>query len=79
MTKDSGNDLCLKKDGTLCVILVVKNKAALDEKKLDVMYSVGQDFTSKISRGIQFNFSWLDSEADKEFAEMFGLEESSLP
>jgi hypothetical protein len=31
MTKDSGNDICLKKDGALCVILVVKNKDTLDE------------------------------------------------
>lgn len=27
MTKDSGNDICLKKDGALCLILVVKDKA----------------------------------------------------
>lgn len=24
LTKDSGNDVCLKKDGTLCVVYVVK-------------------------------------------------------
>lgn len=74
MTKDSGNDLCLKKDGTLCAIMVVKNKAALDESKLDILNSIGQGFTSKISRGITFNFSWLDAEVDKEFADTFELE-----
>jgi len=74
MTKDSGNDLCLKKDGTLCAILVVKNRAALEDSTLDVLNQVGQGFTSKISRGISFNFSWLDAEVDKEFASIFELE-----
>jgi len=35
MTKDSANDICLKKDGALCVMMIVKNKDALDEAKLE--------------------------------------------
>jgi hypothetical protein len=31
MTKDSGNDICLKKDGALCIILVVKDKNTLKQ------------------------------------------------
>jgi hypothetical protein len=31
MTKDSGNDLCLKKDGALCIMMAVKDRASLDE------------------------------------------------
>lgn len=73
MTSDSGNDLCLKKDGTLCAILLTKNKASLDDAQLEVLNSVGQGFQSKISRGITFNFSWLDTEVDKEFADTFEL------
>ena len=37
MTKDSGNDICLKKDGALCVIYVVKDRSSLDESKLDIL------------------------------------------
>jgi hypothetical protein len=44
MTSDSGNDLCLKKDGTLCAILLTKNKASLDDAQLEVLNSVGQGF-----------------------------------
>jgi len=29
ITKDSGNDICLKKDGALCVIMVVKDKDSM--------------------------------------------------
>jgi len=52
MTKDSGNDICLKKDGALCIILAVKDAASVDQSLLDVMNQVGQGFASKISRGI---------------------------
>jgi hypothetical protein len=31
MTKDSGNDICLKKDGALCIILVVNGKDSLQQ------------------------------------------------
>lgn len=79
MTKDSGNDICLQKDGSLCVVMVVKNTGDLDEKKLDVLNQVGQGFASKISRGISFYFSWLDAEAESEFASTFGLPADDLP
>jgi len=79
MTKDSGNDICLKKDGALCVILVVKNKDSLDESKLDILKTVGEGFASKISRGISFYFSWLDVSEEKEFASTFEVPESDLP
>ena len=36
--------------------------------------SVGQGFASKISRGIQFHFSFLDESAEPEFTKTFGLE-----
>lgn len=71
MTKDSGNDICLKKDGTLCVIMVVKDKASLDESKFDVLSNLNQQFDSKISRGISFLFSWLDASVEPEFAALF--------
>ena len=41
MTADSANDICLKKDGALCVVLFTKNKASLDQKLLDTLNAVG--------------------------------------
>lgn len=79
MTKDSGNDICLKKDGALCIILAVKDAASVDQSLLDVMNQVGQGFASKISRGISFYFSWIDTTAEKDFSAIFDLEASTLP
>lgn len=79
MTSDSGNDICLQKDGALCVILVAKDKAQATPEVLEAMNSVGQGFASKISRGISFFFSWLDSSADPEFASTFGIEDANKP
>lgn len=73
LTKDSGNDICLKKDGALCIILVSKDKGSLNQAHLDSMHSVGQAFSSKISRGISFYFSWIDTTAEPEFANALAL------
>jgi hypothetical protein len=35
MTKDSANDLCLKKDGTLCVVYVVKDAKSSSDAVLE--------------------------------------------
>jgi len=79
LTKDSGNDVCLKRDGTLCIVLVTKDKTQADSKTLEVLNSVSQGFASKISRGIQFNMNWVDASAEPEFVQTFELEESALP
>lgn len=41
LAKDSANDICLKKDGALCIILVAKDEASLDNAHLDQMNAVG--------------------------------------
>ena len=46
---------------------------------LDAFHSVKEAFTSKIERGIVFNFLRLDVTAESEFASVFGLEDSQLP
>ena len=48
--------------------MVVKSRADLDSTKLDEMNAVGQNFASKISRGISFYFSWVDASTDSAFA-----------
>lgn len=71
MTLDSGNDICLKKDGALCVFLVAKDGATLDKSLLHTLSAVGQGFDSKIARGISFFFSWVDASTEPEFASIF--------
>jgi hypothetical protein len=73
ISKDSANDVCLKKDGALCVILVAPNKSKVDSKVLDTMHNVGQTFSSKISRGISFYFSWIDASEETAFTSTFEL------
>ena len=75
LSGDSANDVCLKKDGALCVIYVAKNAGEKNEGHLDTLHRAGQTFASKISRGINFLFMWLDTEKDPNFAAMFKTEE----
>lgn len=63
----SANDICLKKDGALCAILLVKDAASKDQATLDMLHATAQTFSSKINRGITFAFSWLDANHDPEF------------
>ena len=45
MTKDSANDICLKKDGALCVILVVKDRAQASDSLLEKLDGVSQSLS----------------------------------
>lgn len=40
------------------------------------MNAVGQNFASKISRGISFYFMWLDATAEPDFSSIFNLEDN---
>ena len=75
MTQDSGNDICLKKDGSLCIIMVVKDASSLDKKAIDQIGELGEEYESKIARGIAFRFMWLDASTEPEFANVFDLSE----
>ena len=46
---------------------------------MDILYSVGSQFSSKISRGINFYFMWLNASTEKDFFKLFKLDESELP
>ena len=76
LAKESANDVCLKKDGALCIILVAKDEASVDEKMLDEMNAVGQNFASKISRGISFYFMWISKADEPDFTAIFNLEDN---
>lgn len=79
LASDSANDICLKKDGTLCVVYIVKDKNSSDQAVLDALQNVKNAFVSKIERGITFSFIRLDASAEPEFFSMFNLETSDLP
>ena len=38
---DSANDICLKKEGALCVIYIIPNEQAKNSEHLENLYSVG--------------------------------------
>jgi hypothetical protein len=71
MTKDSANDICLKKDGTLCVVYIVKDSQSSNDAVIDTLEQVKSAFMSKIERGITFSFVRLDASREPEFAQMF--------
>lgn len=75
MTEDSGNDICLKKDGSLCIILVVKDAASINKDAMNEIGQLGEEYESKISRGIAFRFMWLDASQESGFAGALGVEQ----
>ena len=79
LSKDSANDICLKKDGALCVIYVLKTADASDDNIIKGFNAVQERFTSKLERGITFSYMRLDVTAESDFAAAFGLEDDQLP
>lgn len=79
LSKESANDLCLKKEGILCVIYVVPEASKSDPAFLEAIDYVKDYFTSNIERGITFSYSRLDVSVESEFASVFELEEGQVP
>lgn len=46
---------------------------------MNELYQTGQAFASKISRGINFYFMWLDASAEPSFFKMFDVKGENLP
>ena len=61
MTGDSAKDACFGTEGSLCVIYLAKDESQKDEGVFEGLYNVGQSFASKISRGLNFRFMWLNA------------------
>jgi hypothetical protein len=79
LSKQSANDICLKKDGVLCVIYVLPTAAQSDASTIEALQNVQEAFTSKIERGITFSFMRLDISQEPDFAAVFNLEEGEVP
>jgi hypothetical protein len=71
LSMDSANDICLKKDGALCVIYVGADKSA-KEGAVDALYSLGKSFENKINRGVSLHFMWVNSAVEPTFAAALG-------
>jgi hypothetical protein len=52
LSKDSGNDVCFSKDGTLCVLYVTPCRHSVDQAVIDELTAVKDDFVSKVTKGI---------------------------
>merc|ERR1712166_1513479 len=64
LNKDSGNDICLIKDGTLCVMCVVPNASASDEGVMAALQEVKTGFVAATESRIRFSFMRLDASAE---------------
>jgi len=79
LSKESANDICLKKDSILCVIYTVPTASASDPAVIKAVDNVKEIFTSKIERGITFSFMRLDVAAEPDFAAIFDFQEGEVP
>lgn len=71
----SGNDVCFKAEGVLCVILVSNGKPDI---KTNNMINDLQNFLSpKIDRGIKYKFGWVNSDTQSKFVETVAV--STIP
>jgi len=75
LTGQSANDICLKKDGALCVIYAAKDNASKEQAVLDMLYEVGGNFHKQIHRGINFHFMWTDCGIETNICEAFEIED----
>lgn len=72
LSKESGNDVCFMKDGTLCVLYVLKG--ASDKYVEGMLKNVNDNFVAGLSTSIRFTFARLDTEKEAALAEAFNLE-----
>ena len=71
LNSDTANDICLKKEGALCVIYIAKDASSKNNDLVETLNSVQEKFSSKISRGINFYFMWLDASMEPDFFKLF--------
>jgi hypothetical protein len=70
LNKDSGNDLCFVKDGTLCLMYVLPNAQATDAAVVDALANLKQGFVAESASRIRFGFMRLDRSAEPDFAKV---------
>lgn len=76
MTEKSGNDICFKAEGVICLIIVSNGKP---ENKISELVSELQNYLSpKIdyAGGIKYKFGWVDLNSQTNFVETVGVSTS---
>ena len=58
-TKESAGTLCFNVDGALCVLVIHKEKP--NDKIQNIISSIQNWLSPKISRGIKYKFGWINS------------------
>ena len=77
INKDSGNDICFKVDGVVCVVLIYKETPSKD--LTDLFVNLQNWLSPKINRGIKYKFGWINSSSQSEFMKSVQLEPKSGP
>lgn len=72
MHSKSARDICMGTDGTLCVILLTKEKPNQDI--VSNFEALNTKFDRKIDRGAKFKFMWLNVALEKKWGEIFKYE-----
>lgn len=67
----SANDICLRVEGGICVMIVSKGKP--EKTYIDALKDAYKAFERKLSRGVTFKFMWLDATAEPQWTKLFGL------
>jgi hypothetical protein len=76
-TKESSGPLCFNVDNALCVLLINKEKPS--EKYENLMMTIQNWLSPKISRGIKYKFGWINSSTQKTIITAIGLKENDGP
>lgn len=77
ITIESGNEICFKVDGTICVFLINKEKP--NEQLENIFMEVQNWLSPKINRGAKYKFGWLNSSKQIKFVEAMKLEKEAGP
>jgi len=75
--KESANDICFKVDGTICVILLNKEKPQDD--LVELFNTLQNHLSPKIDRGIKYRFGWINTNTQKTFMDSIGQPEGTGP
>ena len=69
----SANDICLKVEGGICVMILSKGKP--DKIYIDALKDAYKSFERKLSRGLTFKFMWLDLNLEPEWGKLYNIED----
>ena len=76
-TKESAGTLCFNVDGALCVLVIHKEKP--NDKIQNIISSIQNWLSPKISRGIKYKFGWINSSTQNGMMTAFGLNKADGP